>query len=311
MVQTWSGATERAGAVPGRDRRAGLREQLEHDAATDGFGRRLTWNLFWLPLTSLAVLLASAVVFRPEYDKMLHEDWPVEWAQFAGCLFICVVALMSVRPALRGGRPLLAGLLLLSGLAWFFLAGEEISWAQRVFGFATPGGFEGNRQAEANLHNFDSGFDPEAVFRGLQVVIGLGMSALALYARLGRVRPDSSWRIAAPPLCTVPLFLTIVGYRFLGLFVPEGFGFYGRLQEWAEFCQYAGLTAALVCVYWAVQPQTEPVGGRARHALRPRARRDWRRLLPAAVVVLVITLVFALLTPFSGLIPGNAPGQGN
>ncbi|GAB3274166.1 hypothetical protein [Kineosporia babensis] len=290
---------------------AAQRQRLQDDAAQDGLPESLARGLFWLPLTSLLLLVGSAVFFRPEYDKLLHEDWPVEWAQFAGCLFVCFLALMSVRPALRRGQPVLAVALLLGGLAWFFLAGEEISWAQRVFGWATPEGFEGNRQAETNLHNFNSGFDPEALFRGIQVVIGLVMVGLSLYGRLGNVRPDSFWRIVAPALCTIPLFLTIAGYRFLALFVPESFGFFGRLQEWAEFCQYAGLTVALSGIYFAVRPASEPTGETARHASRNSGQRDWRQLLVPAVIVLAITVVFAVLTPFSGIVPGNAPGQGN
>ncbi len=43
---------------------------------------------------------------------------------------------------------------LLFALAFFFAAGEEISWGQRIFHFATPAAMEGaNAQGEFNLHN--------------------------------------------------------------------------------------------------------------------------------------------------------------
>ncbi|MBT0767423.1 hypothetical protein KIH74_00720 [Kineosporia sp. J2-2] len=264
---------------------------IEDDAAGDGFSRAVVWGLFWLPLVSLAALLAAAVIFRPAYDKMLEEDFPVEWGQFACCVFVSVVAGMTVPQAVRNRQWALAGLLLTAVLGWFFLAGEEISWGQRVFGIATPDGFEGNHQAETNLHNFDTGFDPERLFENLQLLISLAMLGLALYGRLGRPRPGSFLRIVSPPLFTVPLFLSLPGYRVFRLFVPGEVNFAVRLQEWAEFCEYAGLTVAVVCVYLAV---------------RPAPRRDWRRLLPPAGIILATTLVFAVLSRFSGITAGNA-----
>ena len=41
----------------------------------------------------------------------------------------------------------------LMGLLFFIMMGEEISWGQRIFGFATPEGMSENLQGEANIHN--------------------------------------------------------------------------------------------------------------------------------------------------------------
>lgn len=303
LVQTTSARVE--GPPAGR-RRAGVVGMLEYDAATEGFPRVLVWTLFWLPLVSLAGLLAAAVIFRPAFDKMLQEDFPVEWGQFALCLFVSVVALMAVRSAIRRGQWLIAFLLLGAGLAFFLLSGEEISWAQRVFGIATPDGFEGNHQAETNLHNFNNGFDPEALFRHVQLLISLVLAGVTVYGRLGNVRPDSFWRTVAPPLFTLPAFLSMPGYRFYRLFVPGEVNFAVRLQEWAEFCQYVGLAVAVISIYFALRPSAEPVGEQARHAARYRDDRDWLKLLAPAGIILFMTLVFAVMTLFSGITPGNA-----
>lgn len=43
-------------------------------------------------------------------------------------------------------------------LLFFFAAGEEISWGQRIFGFETKGIFQSNNlQQETNLHNLELG----------------------------------------------------------------------------------------------------------------------------------------------------------
>ncbi len=45
---------------------------------------------------------------------------------------------------------------LLLALLFLFLTGEEISWGQRIFGWATPEGYaKRNMQDETNLHNLD------------------------------------------------------------------------------------------------------------------------------------------------------------
>lgn len=40
-------------------------------------------------------------------------------------------------------------------LLFFFAAGEEISWGQRIFGWETGDFFDGNLQNETNLHNLE------------------------------------------------------------------------------------------------------------------------------------------------------------
>lgn len=44
---------------------------------------------------------------------------------------------------------------LLLSLVFFFGFGEEISWGQRIFGFATPELMENNAQDEFNIHNLE------------------------------------------------------------------------------------------------------------------------------------------------------------
>lgn len=82
------------------------------------------------------------------------EDGPVEWATAVALLAAAAVAAFTaLRPA--GGRRGLhavtwVGLTLLC----LFAAGEEISWGQRIFSFATPEFFlQHNAQRETNLHN--------------------------------------------------------------------------------------------------------------------------------------------------------------
>jgi hypothetical protein len=300
MKQIWptGRVSARVGARNGRESGSGAGELVTTDAAGEGIPSTLAWVLFWLPLLSLAALLIGAAIYRPAYDRMLQEDYPVEWGQFACCLFICVVAVMSVGPAIRQRRWALVGLLVLLAIGCFFLAGEEISWGQRVLGIATPEDFRSNEQDEMNLHNFAGGFDPEAAFRQAQLLLSLVLAGLTVNGRVRNFQPDSFWRIVSPPLCTLLLSLSMPAYRIYRLFTPGEANFAVRLQEWAEACQYLGMAVAIACLYFAMRPPAEPIVD-IRRATGNYAVRDWKRLAIPVVLIGLITLVFAIMTFFS------------
>jgi hypothetical protein len=300
MKQIWPTGrlSARVGARNCDKRSSGTAELVTVDAAGEGIPPTLAWTLFWLPLLSLAALLIGAAIYRPAYDRMLQEDYPVEWAQFAGCVFVCVVAFMSVGPAIRQRRWALVGLLVLLAIGCFFLAGEEISWGQRVLGIATPEDFRSNEQDEMNLHNFAGGFDPEAAFRQGQLLLSLVLAGLTVNGRVRNFRPDSFWRIVSPPLCTLLLSLTMPAYRIYRLFTPGEMNFAVRLQEWAEACQYCGMVVAIACLYFALRPPAEPIVD-IRRATGNYAVRDWKRLAAPVGVIGLLTLVFAVMTLFS------------
>jgi hypothetical protein len=66
---------------------------------------------------------------------------------------------------------------LLLGLLFFFGAGEEISWGQRIFHFQTPEILSSNLQDEFNLHNlplFDKRIAHDEVKKGLALELAMG-----------------------------------------------------------------------------------------------------------------------------------------
>lgn len=72
----------------------------------------------------------------------------------ASCLAVAVRRFdrEPLLPPIPTGARLIFGLLV---AAFVVLAGEELSWGQRLFGWQTPAGFPaGNTQGEFNVHNF-------------------------------------------------------------------------------------------------------------------------------------------------------------
>jgi len=105
------------------------------------------------------VLGVGSAFFAPEFYEftLSAEDGPLEWIT-AFALFVAgVICVMRViRHRAKGAR--FVAITALGALVLIFGAGEEISWGQRIFGWAS-GEFwqENNAQAETNLHNLMAG----------------------------------------------------------------------------------------------------------------------------------------------------------
>src|SRR6056297_2053706 len=97
------------------------------------------------------------------YVTGMHEEFrlgfateygPVEWGT-AICLLFSSIVLIRNAGVLRARRGALAAVLTgIYALAFFFAAGEEISWGYRIFNWEAGEFFlEHNAQQETNLHN--------------------------------------------------------------------------------------------------------------------------------------------------------------
>jgi hypothetical protein len=168
------------------------------------------------------------------YDFLTKEDSILEWAQFAFFVLAAVGAGLIARSLYAAGKrgPALAYLVFALGV--FFVAGEEISWGQRIFGWGTPGELhEINAQDETTVHNISA---IEVGFRLSYLTFGLYGSVVAWIVR----RRVENWRRETVNLFVPPLFL---GGAFFVLFVHRlayflgmrGYAYY-RAGEWAEFC---------------------------------------------------------------------------
>ena len=193
-------------------------------------------------ITNFVVLLifsiaAVAYAVSPDsYYAFAQEDRFLEWLTFWAFLAAAVVFVRNaaVDRGLRGGLPWFAvGL----GLFCGFVAFEEISWGQRLFGYRPPDYFlKENFQQELNLHNI-VGTDLRML--GMQVVlVGYGVVLALICAIPGVARVASKWRVVAPPPALVPAFgLSAIVYAWY----PADF-----TGEWVEAATgYAFLGVAL------------------------------------------------------------------
>ena len=194
----------------------------------------------------LALVTAATVLHPPLYIWLLDEDSLIEWFQFfsllAAGIFLPLIAFRLYKTAHKA-MAVLYGVIAAGVL---FLAGEEISWGQRIFGWQTPEAMETiNRQGETTLHNIS----------GVQELVPAAMLLASLYGAcapliLNAVRARwkhlESAHLLVPPLCLVPAFALAAAYRLFRLLVwpsPDyGISEYGEVLE---FSLYLGL--ALFC----------------------------------------------------------------
>ena len=98
----------------------------------------------------------------------------------------------------------------MGGIVLLFIAGEEISWGQRIFGYSTPDWIvERNLQREFNLHNLHDVYLPlEVGFRyGVQFLCM--MACMAFFTGRKRI-----WGIPVPSILLTLGLLTIFSYNY-------------------------------------------------------------------------------------------------
>jgi hypothetical protein len=154
-----------------------------------------------------AAIILSAIAlarFAPQrYEPLMEEDRVVEWATV---VFFLVAGVVGSYHAIRTRRVFDA----LVGVFCLFVAGEEISWGQRLIGYTPPGVFlEHNTQQEANLHNFaDILGRPKWMLIMALAGYGLLLPALARAAPTRRLLDKIG--ATAPSLAVAPWFLAAI-----------------------------------------------------------------------------------------------------
>jgi hypothetical protein len=179
-----------------------------HRAALESSRQQLVALLALDAIALALIVVASSSV--DTYVAISQEDGSVEWATFlsfvlAAGFLVAVVRKASPSRWFQGACVLLA-------LFCLAVAGEEISWGQRLFGFKPPDIFlERNFQQELNLHNVlmrEGGLGVKIESKHLVMLIALGFGlAWPLIVQRGRFRVFAP---LAPPLAFMPIAIGIV-----------------------------------------------------------------------------------------------------
>jgi tetratricopeptide (TPR) repeat protein len=224
--------------------------------------------------------LVMAMYYPLAYIWATYEDLIGEWLQFY--LFVAAF-IFSIRLAFSGSRYRIFFALL--AVSCFYVFMEEISWGQRIIGFASPEFFQRhNLQRQVNLHNFLVG-----PFHTLTKVVIEYMlaTALVVYGLVYPLAVRFGWalagmvqrlRIPAPPLYLWPYFV-IAALLEVGLF---------RFNE-AEIAEVLiGLALSIMAVHYYVEQSPQSDGDHS--GLSPSSISQRRTLMVLLVFGSTITL---------------------
>ena len=238
--------------------RDGTRGVLEADAREWGLTLRQSLSLATVaPIIALVGL--ALVPFRDVFTALADEDGPVEYAQWALIVGLVVLYALIGRLLWRRDMRRLAILYLVGAAGFVFIGGEEVSWGQRILGFATPDGLgEINKQGEANVHNIGS----------VLLVFNITVVAICAGAMLLPILRWTVWRDRArslatfaliPPLAVLPFFLFPFAYRITRwVFLPTSGQTITHYAEFMELCFYFGLFAFAMLTRRALSTVLEP-----------------------------------------------------
>ena len=240
----------------GRNEVGRLDRAIVEDAAAWGIPAVVARLLLIVPFVAVAALVL-AVPHPRLYHFLIDEDHVIEWSQFFAILAASVVFALAARRAQQARRRVLTILFLLVAVGAFVVAGEEISWGQRLLGLTTPDALKDiNHQGETNIHNISS---LQRVFNLGELVVGLyGFAAPIIWAsraardrlRLDRLRLD---RLLIPPLCLGSLFFLPFAYRAVrAIFIPVAGERITEFGELPELTLYIGILITGIVIHRAL-----------------------------------------------------------
>lgn len=211
---------------------------IARNCAAWGIPHHWAIALFAAPFVPLPGAIFLAVTEHPWLYALTVEDGLLEWLQVATLLAVCAAYLTVAYRMGRAGGRFLALLPALAAIAALLVAGEEISWGQRLFGFSTPAALEAiNTQDETNLHNI--GAFEFATRVGQFLASGYG-TLLPLLALRARISPGLLGSYVVPPVALVPYFLLPFAYWSARIPVDPGLAMYA-FSEFTELSFYTGL----------------------------------------------------------------------
>lgn len=191
----------------------------------------------------LFVIGMSMVWVWPQdvFLKLVEEDSLIENLQVLMLLAGSISAFLLSKKLWSKKQILLAILFSFVCLTLFFIAGDEISWGQRIIGYGTPSEIANeNLQQEVTVHNIN----------GIHQLVGLGYLMIGLYGSFAWILADLFFKKQEKILkYFVPgqylfffFYLSLV-YNAYTLGGPHN---YGEWSEVAELLLYSGISMFLL-----------------------------------------------------------------
>lgn len=218
----------------------------------------LLW--LWIPLGGMMLQMAMETALPVSVlTPLLSEKGPHEFLQalvLACGLSVALSALIRMSPVRHPG---LAAWIGLAAVCQFYVAGEEISWGQHLFGWATPEFWSAiNDQSETNLHNTSDWLDQKPRALLMIGVIGGGLLVPPVMARWPEFVP-SRFRVLMPTAQFAPVAGIVLMVRLSSL-LRDAFEvrLFERASEVSELGMYYFVFLYMILLRDRVRALKEP-----------------------------------------------------
>ena len=171
--------------------------------------------LFLLPGVLVLLLFIVFMRYTHIYYFLEKEDSVFEVLQVFLLVFNMFVSGFLAK-FFYSKNKLLSVIFMILTLGFFFVAGEEISWGQRIFGIETPEEYAKlNTQGETTLHNYGPLF--QYVYKAYAVIGFIGATAW-MFVSLINKSLSKTWQTIVEALIPkwyyMTYFLIVFGYNF-------------------------------------------------------------------------------------------------
>ncbi len=185
--------------------------------------QKIKLMVFFIPIVIISIILSIKIFLSPTYlpyVSFISEDGPVEYLTFIVFIITFIVSIL-VANSLRKLKKRLASIsFFVIAFVFIFVAIEEISWGQRIFGFEASGIFSESTQGEVNIHDlksFEYFEDPSFIFVGL-----VGGLLWILFLKSSKDNSSSFKTFFVPPWYLMTFFIPVsIFYIVLNLAPPE------------------------------------------------------------------------------------------
>jgi len=200
------------------------------------------------------IFLIFYMMYHWPYDvlkRSLSEDGQVEYIQVLFLLISCILSIVISRYLKIKKYIYLSILYVILAIGLLFIAGEEVSWGQRILNIATPESLKViNRQEEITIHNIN----------GVETIVGNLYIYASIYCAFGFIlMPGLSKFINSESLnFIIPrkyyafYFLPIIVYQTSPLR-----GIIPYIPEVVELFFYTGIMVFLLENYFSLQKSTK------------------------------------------------------
>jgi hypothetical protein len=174
-----------------------------------------------VPYGLVAVMILAALLVLQSHHPIaylyfIHED---SVGENSTAIAFALAAVLLIWESGRSGPFLRRCILIAVAAGALFIAGEEISWGQRIFGIGTPEGLSAiNFQGELNLHNIE-GVQRFPKYRPLGAALLLGLVVSIALGPL-QLRSDAILMVRALPLLQLSIAPLVLLTAWELIFIP-------------------------------------------------------------------------------------------